>query len=75
MGESVDWDKLDKIPLDNTDTKFSILFSLSKEFGHSVHNSRLHEMVTLAEVLLFYEVYTLLFIPWTTWALSIMNIA
>jgi len=55
LGESVDWDKLDKIPLDNTDTKFSILFSLSKEFGHSVHNSRLHEMVTLAEVLLFYE--------------------
>ena len=42
--------------LDNLDTKLQILNSLSSEFSHHVPNSLLHEMKTVADLLVFYQV-------------------
>ena len=43
-------------PLDNLDTKLQILNSLSSEFSHHVPNSLLHEMKTVADLFVFYQV-------------------
>ena len=47
---------LARIRLDDAELKFRVLSALCTEFGgHAVHSSRLHEMRSLAEVLLFYQ--------------------
>lgn len=44
------------VRLDCSEVKFRVLSALCEEFGgHAVHSSRLHEMQTLADALLYYE--------------------
>merc|ERR1712045_527223 len=47
-------------PLDDLDTKLKVLNSLSTEFSHHVPNSLLHQMKTVADLLVFYKVNFLL---------------
>ena len=42
--------------LDDLDTKLQILNSLSSEFSHHVPNSLLHQIKTVADLLVFYKV-------------------
>lgn len=46
--------------LDDLDIKLQILNSLSDEFSHYVPNSLLHEMETVADLLVFYQVTNIL---------------
>ena len=55
LGMKVDEASLDKVQLTDKNTKFKVLVSLSTEFSHSVHNSRLHLMTSLAPVYQFYQ--------------------
>ena len=43
-------------PLDQLDKKLKILNALSTEFSHHVPNSLLHQMNTVADLLMFYKV-------------------
>ena len=45
--------------LDDLDTKLKVLNSLSSEFSHHVPNSLLHQMKTVADLLVFYKVLSL----------------
>ena len=45
-----------QVRLDSLDEKYSVLSALSATFNHTVHNSRLREIKTLKDALLFYKV-------------------
>ena len=49
-------DNMDTIEISDSKQKLKLLKSLSSEFDHKVHNSRLHMMRTLGDVYLFYKV-------------------
>lgn len=55
LGEAVKKEDFSTISFDSKSAKFKVLSALNKEFEHSVHNSRLHEMVTLDDLYIFYE--------------------
>ena len=55
LGKEVDETSLDKVQLTDKSTKLKVLVALSKEFSHTVHNSRLHLMTSLAPVYHFYQ--------------------
>ena len=55
LGKEVDETSLDNVQLTDKATKLKVLVALSKEFSHTVHNSRLHLMTSLAPVYHFYQ--------------------
>ena len=56
LESKVTMDSLDHIELTDSKQKLKLLKSLSTEFDHRVHNSRLHMMKNLGDVYLFYKV-------------------
>ena len=52
----VTMDNMDHTEITDTKQKLQLLKSLSSEFDHRVHNSRLHMMKTVGDVYLFYKV-------------------
>ena len=56
LGRHVTESSLSTDILDNVEVKFKVLNALSQAFNHSVHNSRLTEIKTLADALLYYQV-------------------
>ena len=57
LGKAIEKEDFSTVDLDDKSSKFQVLSSLNKEFQHSVHNSRLHEMATLDDLYLFYKVH------------------
>ena len=55
LGMKVDENTQEEVQLSNKDTKFKVLSALCTEFSHSVPNSMLHQMTSLAPVLTFYQ--------------------
>jgi len=55
LGKAIEKEDFSTVDLDDKSSKFQVLSSLNKEFQHSVHNSRLHEMATLDDLYLFYK--------------------
>lgn len=53
---SNDQESMKSTPLDDLDLKLQVLNALSSEFSHKVPNSLLHEMKTVADLLVFYQV-------------------
>ena len=56
LGRQLDVNTLDQEVLDNLDVKFKVLSALSQALSHSVYNSRLSDMKTLADAYTFYQV-------------------
>lgn len=55
LGTPIVEEMLETITMDDLSTKSKVLSALHSEFGHLVHNSRLHEMKNLDRVLFFYK--------------------
>lgn len=55
LGIPVTEENLDTIVLNSLEDKFLVLSSLASSLGHMVHSSRLQDMTSLKEVLLFYQ--------------------
>ena len=58
LGRKVSENTLQTEVLDSIEVKFKVLSALSEVINHSVHNSRLSEIKTLADALLYYQVNT-----------------
>ena len=58
LGRKVSENTLQTEVLDSIEVKFKVLSALSDVINHSVHNSRLSEIKTLADALLYYQVNT-----------------